>query len=254
MPSADWYVPQIEKEHRWLPVLAPQLPIPIPRPVAKGAPGCTFPRPWSVHAWLAGDVATRDRIGDLNAFARDLAQFLSALYSIPTTDGPPAGAHSFNRGGPVQVWDEQTLSSIPEMSDVIDAARASEAWAAAMASVWTRDPVWVHGDVSPSNLLVIAGRLSGVLDFGCSAVGDPACDLTIAWTLFDGPARVTFKTLLPFDSETWDRARGWALWKASATYVQALRANRNPERAGDQFSWSRSPRQVIVDLLAEGNA
>jgi aminoglycoside phosphotransferase (APT) family kinase protein len=80
-------------------------------------------------------VATRDQIGDLEVFARHLAEFLTALYSIATTDGPPAGAHSFNRGGPVQAWHEQTLSSISEMSGVIDAARVIEVWASAMASV-----------------------------------------------------------------------------------------------------------------------
>jgi aminoglycoside phosphotransferase (APT) family kinase protein len=253
MPSADWYVPQVEKEHRWLPALAPDLPVPVPTPLEKGVPGCSFPRPWSVYGWLTGQLATRDHIDAPEVFAQDLAEFLRALYSIPPTDGPPAGAHSFNRGGPVQVWEEQALWFISEMSGVIDTAWAKEVWATAMASVWTHEPVWVHGDVSPSNLLVIGGRLSGVLDFGCSAVGDPACDLTIAWTLFDGPSRATFKSLLPFDAETWDRGRGWALWKASATYVRAMRARRDPERAGDQFGWSRSPREMIEDLLVDRN-
>jgi aminoglycoside phosphotransferase (APT) family kinase protein len=253
LPSADWYVPQVDKEHRWLPLLAPHLPVPIPTPVAKGAPGCNFPRPWSVYGWLDGRVATRDQIGDLEVFAQDLAEFLNALSSIPITDGPTAGAHSFNRGGPVQAWDEQTRSSISEMSGVIDAVGADEIWAAAMASVWTRAPVWVHGDMAPSNLLVSGGRFSGVLDFGCCAVGDPACDLTIAWTLFDGPARARFKSLLAFDAETWSRGQGWTLWKASVSYVRAVRADRDPERAGDQFGWSQSPREMIEALLAEGN-
>jgi aminoglycoside phosphotransferase (APT) family kinase protein len=250
LPSAYRYVPQIDKEHHWLTVLAPYLPLPIPMPLAKGVPGCSFPRPWSVYGWLQGSVATRDRIGDLEGLAQDLAEFLAALYSIPTTGGPHAGDHSFNRGGPVRHWDEQTLGAISAMSDVIDTARAKEVWDAAVASVWTDEPVWVHGDMVPANLLATGGRLCGVLDFGCCAVGDPACDLTIAWTLFDPPSAATFRSLLSFDGGTWDRARGWALWKASISHVQALRLNQDPERAGVGFGWARSPRQVIEEVLA----
>jgi aminoglycoside phosphotransferase (APT) family kinase protein len=251
LPSADRYVPQIDKEHRWLSVLAPQLPLPIPMPLAKGVPGCSFPRPWSVYGWLEGSLATREQIRDLEEFAQDLARFLAALYSVPAADGPPAGDHSFNRGGPVQRWDEQTVGAISAMSGVIDVTRAKEVWAAAMGSAWSEQPVWVHGDVSPSNLLTIGGRLSGVLDFGCCAVGDPACDLTIAWTLFDRPSARRFRTLLPLDAGTWDRARGWALWKAGISHVQALMSNRDPEQAGVGFGWARSPRLVINRVLAD---
>jgi aminoglycoside phosphotransferase (APT) family kinase protein len=61
--------------------------------------------------------------------------------------------------------------------------------------------------------LVREGRLRAVIDFGCSAVGDPACDLTIAWTFFSGASREAFRAALPADDATWARARGWALWK-----------------------------------------
>ena len=249
LPSAEGYVPQIDKEHRWLPVLAPYLPLPIPRPLAIGVPGCSYPRPWSVYGWIDGSVATKDQIGNIEEFAEDLAGFLTALYSVPSRGGPPAGDQSFNRGGPVGHWDEQTLGAISAMSDVIDADRAKEVWAAATDSAWTGELVWVHGDVSPSNLLATDGKLSGVLDFGCCAVGDPACDLTIAWTFFDRTAAARFRTLLSLDSATWDRARGWALWKAAITHVGALMNHRDPEQAGVGFGWARSPRQVIEEVL-----
>lgn len=109
----------------------------------------------------------------------------------------------------------------------------------------------MHGDVTPSNLLVRGGRLGAVLDFGCCAVGDPACDLTIAWTLFDGPAWAGFRSSLSLGSDTWDRGRGWALRKASTSYVLVLRLNRNPEQAGVRFGWTRSPLQVIEQVLAD---
>jgi aminoglycoside phosphotransferase (APT) family kinase protein len=74
--------------------------------------------------------------------------------------------------------------------------------------------MWVHGDVSAGNLLLLGGRLNAVIDFGMLGVGDPACDLSIAWTVFSGESRETFRAMLPFDPGTWARGRGWALWKA----------------------------------------
>jgi aminoglycoside phosphotransferase (APT) family kinase protein len=99
LPRADGYVPQVNKEHRWLPTLAPQLPLPIPAPLAKGVPALGFPRPWSVYRWLSGEHATVERVGDLEAFATDLGEFLAALYAIDPAGGPAAGEHSFWRGG-----------------------------------------------------------------------------------------------------------------------------------------------------------
>ncbi len=103
---------------------------------------------------------------------------------------------------------------IAALSGAIDGTTATAAWEAALSATWQGSPVWLHGDVAASNLLVTAGRLSAVIDFGCSAVGDPACDLAIAWTLFSGESREAFRAALRLDSATWIRARGWALWKA----------------------------------------
>jgi aminoglycoside phosphotransferase (APT) family kinase protein len=254
LPSHEMYVPQIEKEHQWLPILAKGLPLPIPRPLAKGEPGCSFPRPWSVYGWLPGTPATRDQIGDLEAFAADLADFLTALYAVTPSGGPPAGDHSFRRGGPVQVWDHETRLAVGAMADVIDARRVLDVWETAVASEWTREPVWVDGDVAPSNLLASEGTLCGVLDFGCCAVGDPACDLTIAWTLFRGRSREAFMDRLRLDDATWARARGWALWKAASSHVQARRSGEATEAAGVRFGWSGSPKSIIEELLTDCRA
>ena len=102
LPSADSYVAQIDKEQRWLPILARHLPLRIPEPVAMGQPGGGFPRPWSIYRWIDGDPATADRIDDLTAFASDLAGFLAALYAIDASDGPAPGKHNFFRGGPAR--------------------------------------------------------------------------------------------------------------------------------------------------------
>lgn len=88
-------------------------------------------------------------------------------------------------------------------------------WKAALAARWDGPPVWFHGDVAPGNLLVDAsGRLCAVIDFGQFGVGDPACDLTIAWTLLRGRAREAFRAAMAIDKPMWVRGRGWALWKA----------------------------------------
>jgi aminoglycoside phosphotransferase (APT) family kinase protein len=253
LPSADRYVPQLEKEHRWLGVLAPQLPQRIPEPVAKGVPGCGFPRPWSVYRWLPGEVATVERVGDLNRFAIDLADFLAALYAIDPAGGPPAGEHSFFRGGPLATYDGDARAAIAALNGEIDTAAATSVWEAALAAPWHGPAVWVHGDVTAANLLVRCGRLSAVIDFGCSTVGDPACDMAIAWTFFHGDSRDAFRERLAVDDATWARGRGWALWKAMITLAEALRA-RPPDvdRAGLRFGWPEGVRGVVDEVLAAG--
>jgi aminoglycoside phosphotransferase (APT) family kinase protein len=210
LPSADAYVAQVDKEQRWLPILASQLPLAIPEPVAKGVPSRLFPRPWSIYRWLEGEPAVDGRIADLTGFAADLAGFLGALQRIDVADGPVAGEHNFFRGGPLAIYDGETTAAIAALAHDVDAAAAGDVWRAALATTWEHTPVWVHGDVAPPNLLVTDGRLNAVIDFGCCAVGDPACDLTIAWTLLFGESLTRFRRALPLDDGTWARARGWA--------------------------------------------
>jgi aminoglycoside phosphotransferase (APT) family kinase protein len=214
LPSRAVYAPQVEKEQRWLPVLAPQLPLAIPAPVALGQPANGYPWCWSVYRWLEGSVPSATPPIDLDDFARELARFLRALQRIDATLGPVAGQHNFFRGGPVATYDAETRDAIGALSDRIAVARATALWEAALASKWQQPNVWVHGDLAASNLLMRAGRLAAVIDFGSCGVGDPACDLTIAWTFFTGPARSTFRDAIGLDDATWQRARGWALWKA----------------------------------------
>jgi aminoglycoside phosphotransferase (APT) family kinase protein len=242
LPSAPGYAAQVEKEHRWLPRLAPLLPLPIPLPLAMGVPGNGYPSHWSIYQWLEGEIATLDSITDLVQFATALAQFLTALQRIDSTGGPPAGPHSFYRGGSLTVYDAETRQAIAALDGQVDTDAATEVWEAALNATWDGRPVWVHGDVAGGNLLVKEGRLSAVIDFGCSAVGDPACDLTIAWTLLLGESRKAFRAGLPVDSAAWARGRGWALWKALITLAEY--AQTDPLKA-------KEARRVIDEVLSD---
>jgi aminoglycoside phosphotransferase (APT) family kinase protein len=222
LPSGDWYALQVEKEQRWLPVLAPQLPLPIPAPVARGEPGEGYPYAWSVYRWLDGEVAREARIEDLTDFAAQLAAFLVALQRIDAGGGPAPGRHNFFRGGPLATYADETVRSIDALGAEIRGAAASRVWEDAMAAAWESDPVWFHGDVATGNLLLREGRLAAVIDFGTSGVGDPACDVVIAWTLLSGDSRDAFRSVLGVDAATWSRGRGWALWKALISLVGNL--------------------------------
>jgi aminoglycoside phosphotransferase (APT) family kinase protein len=250
LPSDDAYVPQVDKEHRWLPILALQLPLPIPEPLARGAPVPSFPRPWSVYRWRAGEIATAEHVGDDVQFAADLAGFLTALYTIDAIGGPRAGAHSFFRGSRLAVLDADARQAIAVLADELDVEAATAVWEAALATIWERPPVWVHGDVTNSNLLVQDGRLSAVLDFGCSAVGDPACDLAITWTYFHGDSREAFRHGLALDEGTWARGRGWALWKALITRARVVPSDGESGDPARRFGWRWSSRGVLDEVLA----
>lgn len=220
LPSAARYAAQVEKEQRWLPQLAPFLPLPVPIPLARGTPDESYPYHWSVYRWLDGENAALERIGDLAQFATMLAGFLTALQGIDSQNGPPPGAHNFFRGGPLSTYDAETREAIANLKGEIDGDSATRVWEAALQSTWSGSPVWLHGDVATGNLLVQKGRLSAIIDFGCSGVGDPACDLTIAWTFLRGESREAFRSALSLDHATWARGRGWALWKALITLAE----------------------------------
>ncbi len=241
-PSAEGYALQVEKEHRWLPLLAPRLRLPIPVPLAIGIPAEGFPWRWSIYRWLDGETASVERIDDMNEFATALARFLAALQRIDPTGGPPPGPHSFYRGAPPETYDAETRRSITALVHEIDAEAATAVWEAALAQPWDGLPLWFHGDVAVGNLLVRDGRLSAVIDFGCSGVGDPACDVTIAWTLLSGKSRQLFRAALQVDRATWARGRGWALWKGLITLAEHI--DTTPSKAGEA-------RRVVDEVLAD---
>ncbi|PBB78951.1 aminoglycoside phosphotransferase [Mesorhizobium sp. WSM3879] len=241
LPSAAPYALQVEKEHRWLPKLAPLLPLPIPEPLAMGEPAAGYPWHWSVYRWIEGETAKTGHIADLRAFAVSLAEFLVALKRIDPTAGPAPGQHNFYRGGPLAVYDDEARQAIAALEGRIDTQAATAVWKAALAAGWHGSPVWFHGDAASGNLLVEDGRLSAVIDFGTSGVGDPSCDLAIAWTLFEGESREAFRARIAVNDATWARGRGWTLWKALITVAGH---DANQAEVGRQ-------RRVIDEVLAD---
>jgi aminoglycoside phosphotransferase (APT) family kinase protein len=199
-----------------------------------------------VYRWIEGERLRRDRVTDLDRLAEDLAAFLVALRRVNTADGPRAGAHNFYRGGSLRVYDEETRRSVAYLADEIDPSTALDLWHEALETSWQLDPVWIHGDVAEGNLLAKDGTLCAVIDFGCIGVGDPACDLVIAWTFFNRNSRDRFRRTLGLDRATWRRGRAWPLWKALITLVQS-REN-SPSDASRQRTILR---EIFVDYQAE---
>ena len=219
LPSNAEYAEQVEKEQYWLPKLAPYLPLPISTPLAMGNPGKEYPLHWSIYKWLDGDTASIERINDLNQFAIALAEFLVALQQCDATGGPLPGEHNFYRGGDLAIYEAETREAIKTLGDKIDVDAVTYVWDTARASTWHNPPVWIHGDIATGNLLVKNGQLNAVIDYGQLGIGDPACDLAIAWTFFRGESRQAFRQTLKLDPATWARGRGWTLWKALIVYA-----------------------------------
>jgi len=212
LPRIHWAAAQVDKEQCWLPRLAPHLPLAIPVPLAKGAPGAGYPWHWSVYQWFEGEDAILDRLADPSQAARQLAAFITALQQIDPADGPPAGVHNSSRGVPLARRDAQTRVAITALDGALDAAATTAAWEAALqVPAWSGSPLWIHGDLKPGNLLAKGRRLSAVIDFGCLGVGDPACDLQVAWSFLSPETRRVFRAALQVDEATWARGRGWAL-------------------------------------------
>jgi aminoglycoside phosphotransferase (APT) family kinase protein len=232
LPNHDALIGQVDKEQRWLPVIADRVTLPMSTPVGR---------------WLPGQPAGSVLVEDVDQLAVDVAGFLAELQAIPIDDGPRPGVHNYYRGGPPAVFDRDCRDAIGLLAGRIDVHGALAVWDAAIDAGSESRPVWVHGDMTGSNLLIADGRLAAVIDFGCCAVGDPACDFGLAWTLFDGSNRRRFICAVTADDGDWARARGWTLWKAVkglATY-----GDDHPRNDGTRLGWRCTSRQVVPRLI-----
>ncbi|MBA3536567.1 MAG: aminoglycoside phosphotransferase family protein [Tatlockia sp.] len=222
MPTAGSYALKVPKEQDLLPKIAPYLKIAIPVPIKMGAPSQEYPYPFSIYKWLEGTSINLLVLDDdcLEKLAFDLAKFLKELQSIDKVAGPAPGQHNWWRGEHVSVYDKGARKQIAELSTIIDGDKALKLWDMACKTKWEKAPVWVHGDFAIGNMLIKEGNLSAIIDFGGMSLGDPACDLVIAWTLLKGRSRQIFIQEMDLDEDTWLRAKAWALWKATFELCQ----------------------------------
>jgi len=239
LPRIHWAVDGVGKDMLWLPKLAPLLPVAVPVPLAKGEPAEDYPWTWGVYPWLAGENPAIDSVPAAKSLTNEVADFVKALHRVDLAGGPAA-----RRGRPLaEVQDEEARAALAELKGMIDVDAATAAWNAAIqAPPWTGRPVWVHGDLLAGNLLLEGRRLTGVIDWGGVGIGDPACDLIVAWGLLPRDLRPAFRAKLGVDDETWARGRGWAL--SVGLIALPYYKDTNPVLAA-------TARQLIREVLAD---
>ena len=203
----------ITNEQRWLPGLAPRLPLPIPSPERTGVPACGYPYCWSVVPYLPGVPAAQASSFDPAAAAAAVGGFLGALHVPAPADAP---ANPF-RGVPLAERASTFAANLALLAGQVDRDAVLRAWVAALtAPGYDGPPVWLHGDLHPANILVNDGQVSGVIDFGDITAGDPASDLSVAWMLLPPGFHASFWSAYQAaggraDNALRARARGWAL-------------------------------------------
>lgn len=238
LPRIDWAIDDVMKEQIWLPQIAPGLSFEIPTPLALGEPTDEFPHRWSIYRWCRGENPILHHVESPEALAVDIAQFITELRGVDT-----AGAPLASRGIPLQERDAPTRKAIDELRSIMDISEIEDAWISALAvPLWANPPVWIHGDISPGNVLIADGHLQAIIDFGAMGIGDPAIDLIAAWNLLPKPVRGIFRAHSGVDAATWKRGRGWALSVALIQLPYYLHSN--PAVA-------ENARHVIAEVLAD---
>ena len=212
----------VVNEQTWLPVLSPHLPLGVPAPVHAGTPAGDYPWHWSVVPRFAGGpAATAPQLAGTEEATR-LAQFLRALH-VPAPQDAPQNPF---RGGTIESRTDSlrvVKSEFPATKLGYDYFAIEHIWFwAEDGPQWDDEPVWLHGDLHAGNIIVDGGRISAIVDWGDICSGDPACDLAVAWMLFEEFDRNVFFGEYGITSPSlYERARAWALlfgliyWRSS---------------------------------------
>lgn len=231
LPLVEGGAKDVALEQQWLPRLASSLPTAVPEVLGAGEPGHGYPWPWSVYRWLPGRNPEAGVLAEPVALARDLAAFVKAMRGVTLPGAPRA-----HRGGPLAELDAETRAAVERLRGIpeegVDCDAVLAVWEDALrVPGWDGPPVWLHADLMPGNLLVDAGRLTAVIDFGCMGMGDPACDLFPAWNLLPAGAREVFRGALGVDAATWRRGRARTL--SQAVIALPYYRETNPAMAGN---------------------
>jgi len=238
----------LAQEFRWLPELAERLPLPVPTPLRFSEPSERFPRPWAVVKWVPGEPADGVEMTEAARSADVLAGFLRALHRPAPQDAPL----NPGRCGELAPLTTSFEDGLRLLGDRVDAPRLREVWKRAVAAPsWDGPPVWVHVDLHPANAVVTDGVLSGVIDFGDMAAGDPAADLAAAWKLLpEGAADGFLHAYGVTDEAIVHRAQGWAVLSAFGLLSVGLAWERG--LPGGQPTWWRAGRRTLERVLAHG--
>ncbi len=225
LPRTPRHAQQVEKEYTWLPKIKSYLPLPIPEVLGVGKPGEGYPWNWVIYNWFEGEPLASSPVSDLKLLAEDLAHFFSKLHNIDFKEGPLPGIQGSNRGGPLTDHDLEMRAGIATLKKRMDVSKVVAIWEKALKAPKQTTPIWIHGDVSSSNILVQNGRLSAVIDFGQLTRGDPAYDFACAWIFLDKEARRHFRKILNIDDDTWARSHAWGL-RRTVVHAAGLKVKR----------------------------
>lgn len=242
LPRVQRWARDLERECKWLPLLAASLTLEIPEPAAKGSPTSYYPFSWAIFRWIDGQTYAANRIDDERQAAADLAQFVAEMRSI---DLPPIdGETPYGGRPPLAQQDAVVRNWIAQAGDLVDGRAVTAAWDDALSGpAWNGTYAWIHSDLLPPNLLVRDGRLRAVIDFGAAGLGDPATDLNPAWSVFGQAGRRVFRDLVGVDENTWRRARGIAIIQATGLVPYYVVTNPAYSALGQ-----RMLREILADI------
>lgn len=243
MPRTPGAALQTARVAQWLPTLAPHLSIAVAAPVAVGEPGEGYPFAWTVNPWIEGEPAANGRTIKGRRPFLALGRFIHDLHGIDPTGGPLPGPENFWRGEPLKARNDATLAAFEQIANELSLPLMTRAWKKALAAPRYEGPgCWIHGDLAPGNVIVADNRVAAVIDWGGMAVGDPACDYALVWSLAKPGGTPVWDLATRADAATITRARGWAL-SVAAIQLPYYRET-NPELASQA-------RRTIHAVLAD---
>lgn len=212
IPRIEWVAGSVdnmvEKEFKWIPIIGKLIDVLVAEPVFKGKSSRDYPWSWTIAKWNEGSVPDFEVKDEYHQLAEDLAHFLNKLHNIKPLEGPLS-----RRGVSLSMQDFETRNALAELTEDIDTQSVLELWRELLkVPEWSQNPLWLHGDLLPGNILIENCRLKALIDFSDMGIGDPACDLIVGWSLFNHSSRQVFRNHLEgIDDNTWERGKGWAL-------------------------------------------